>query len=199
MDQLPRSINLLPPPTKEEEQKVELKGRVDVSSVVAIFVFVLLGLVILIINLYFKFELQKYENKKEDLITAISPQDDSTEKESTGYISRLILSKWSAYQTIIVYTTSDYQQKMVLLVDNVDTGCDVSSFDISNDKTFSFSGVCDNIDDVFEMSAKMREQNKSFDWISIDRVTSRAEINYGSESSFTTGYEFTLSGMFGDI
>ena len=199
--ELPQSINLMISQSEEDVKVVKTKESIDVSSVMGIFIFVFIGLIILVVNLYFKYELNKAEDQKETLLIEIRKKESQTQVETK---ERQIYEKWTAYMQVKDLTVTDFQKKLLFMVDMIPSECDVPSFSFENDNTFSFSGECISDSYVKSLSQSLLDNDNiktcsiiNLTLLSEDSSGESAEIDFQAEYGFTP-YRFSIAGEFAD-
>lgn len=199
--ELPKSINLMISRTEEEIKVIKTKESIDVSSVLGIFVFVFIGLVILVVNLYYKAELKKQEDIKANLLIEIRKKEAQSSVETK---QRQIFERWNAYSQVKDLTVTDFQKKLLFMVDMIPSECDVPSFSFENDNTFTFSGEC--ISDVYvktlSQSLLDNENIKSCSITNLsllenDSNNGEEMIDYELEYGFVP-YRFSIKGEFSE-
>ena len=197
-----QSINLLLPPSKGEIQKVKIKSGIDISGIVGVFIFVLVGVVILIFSLYYKNEYEKYSQEKNNLISEIKRYEDVNDLKGpitqykVGTMQRLINDKWNVYQTVGRNTVTGFIDKIKLLESLIPYGCETDGYNFSNDNTFSFSGRCRSYQGSLELSDKLTGEKKDINYASVTQLTKIDDEQRATMVDEEYKYEFTISGEF---
>ncbi|HOU75959.1 MAG TPA: hypothetical protein PK957_02470 [Candidatus Dojkabacteria bacterium] len=197
--ELPKSINLMISRTEEEVKVIKTKESIDVSSVLGIFVFVFIGLVILVVNLYYKSELKKVQDQKDSFLIEIRKKESQSLVETK---QRQIFERWNAYSQVKDLTVTDFQKKLLFMVDMIPSECDVPSFSFENDNTFSFSGECISDSYVKSLSQSLLDNDniKSCSIVNLslldeDSDEGEEQIDFEAEYGFIP-YRFSIKGEF---
>jgi len=142
MSNLPSSINLLMPPSDKEIKKTVRRSKIDLMSVVVIFVFVLCGVVILVFDMVLKSKKAKLIDEQNAVINQIN------NKSEVERSQRLINDKWISLKSVKNYTVTDYSEKILLLSKHLGENSVVDGFSFANDYTFTFNGQCKSLKDL---------------------------------------------------
>lgn len=186
---LPQSINLLPPPSKEEIVKVKVKTNIDLSGIVFVFFIVLVSLVILIANLYFKGKVDKYTVEKETILSLINGKKDVEQKY------RINFNKWMSYKIIKNIAFKDYQEKINSIKDYSNEGCIINKYSIANDNTFTVSGNCNS----YESFTKLFDGLKGSSVVSSVQMKSlvkQMEDSPDNPDNTENLFDFSIGGTF---
>jgi len=185
--------------TEEEVKVIKTKESIDVSSVLGIFVFVFIGLVILVVNLYYKSELKKVQDQKDSFLIEIRKKESQSLVETK---QRQIFERWNAYSQVKDLTVTDFQKKLLFMVDMIPSECDVPSFSFENDNTFSFSGECISDSYVKSLSQSLLDNDniKSCSIVNLslldeDSDEGEEQIDFEAEYGFIP-YRFSIKGEF---
>lgn len=142
MSNLPTSINLLMPPSEKEVNKSVRRNKVDLTSVIVIFVFVIFGVVILVLDMVLKGKKTKLEDEQQVVINQIN------NKSEVERVQRLMNDKWISFKSVKNYTVTDYSEKILILSKYLDENCEVEGYTFANDYTYTFNGKCRNLDNL---------------------------------------------------
>lgn len=197
------SINLLLPPSKEKVQKVKIKSGVDLSSVIGIFIFVLLSVIVLTFSLYYNREVKKFEEEKQNLINQITSYEDPNDLEGertsykVGTTQRLINDKWIAYKTIGRHTVTNFIDKIKLFESLIPKQCQVHGYNFANDNTYTFTGQCEEYKYILDLSDSINNQKQSIKTGMISTLSKIDESEYeDSEATVIYKYQFNITGEF---
>ncbi len=168
-----QSINLIPPPTEEEVEYVERKGKRSVSGVLFIALVIFVTVSVLGFNLWVKLRLNQGQQR-------LAETENEIERHKLEEIQKKTLdNKLSAYQAVV---DQDFNADRVLeyLLEVTEGLSNVRTLYLDNDMKFEIRGTATTYTNVARLWHDMSREEGYFESISLERVsrTDTGDVNF---------------------